>query len=243
MSLESLKRTNTEMEQAWEEFCKNNTSGNNGDFTKPQRGLFFAGYYGRVNQQLRKENKLGKINADRFTFDEICDAQHFEHLQEFVLYEDYLTLKDNLNSTIQEMSNLHDEKIATQGQMKSAIFVYEEQLARYRSSVPTAMQVIRNAILTDPGYKIGWVANIAMAFKDEYNRQLKISDPMWGINLHTIANNAAENFLQTLCMDTVSQQEKVGKEKAALLVPTKCKCQGFYQPRDCTIHGRQHAKP
>jgi len=49
-----------------------------------------------------------------------------------------------------------------------------------------------NLLKTDEGYRIGWQANIAMAFKDVYD---------WSDNkedIHTIANIASTTFLNNL---------------------------------------------
>lgn len=46
----------------------------------------------------------------------------------------------------------------------------------------------------DKGYWISYQANIAMAFYDEYSRSVKFGDTQ--IDLHGIANRAAENFMQ-----------------------------------------------
>ncbi len=48
----------------------------------------------------------------------------------------------------------------------------------------------------DREYRYGWQANIAMAFKDEYDRNKKKYKNREDI--HKIANQAARNFLNTL---------------------------------------------
>lgn len=61
-----------------------------------------------------------------------------------------------------------------------------------------AVEHLTKALESDPGYWICWQANIAMAFKDEFNRH-----PLNGMQLkddiHEIANTAADNFLKRLC--------------------------------------------
>lgn len=67
-------------------------------------------------------------------------------------------------------------------------------------TVPEAMKVVTEAIKTDPSYRVTWEANIAMAFKDEWVR--KVGDhgshkADYG-DIHLVANNAANNFLDIL---------------------------------------------
>jgi len=55
----------------------------------------------------------------------------------------------------------------------------------------------------DQGYRISWRSNIAMAFFDEYFRYTEHFHSSEiepdKKDIHTIANNAAENFLKQLC--------------------------------------------
>ena len=60
--------------------------------------------------------------------------------------------------------------------------------------IKEAMGIVTKAIKEDEGYRIGWQANIAMAFYDEYNKSN--SDTI--IN---ISNRAADNFLRLLTRD------------------------------------------
>lgn len=62
-----------------------------------------------------------------------------------------------------------------------------------------AMDVVTKALREDPGYYIGWQANIAMAFIDEYKRRLGMERTTE--ILHEIANQAAKNFLDLLKKD------------------------------------------
>jgi len=61
------------------------------------------------------------------------------------------------------------------------------------NKLKNAVEVLREALKTDEGYRIGWQANIAMAFKDEYYRSKNKEE------IHEIANKASDNFLQLLC--------------------------------------------
>jgi len=64
-----------------------------------------------------------------------------------------------------------------------------------------AVATVCEAIRTDEGYKISWVANIAMTFKDEYWKAVQdfgaLEQPDQ-IKIHNIANKAANNFLDLL---------------------------------------------
>jgi hypothetical protein len=58
---------------------------------------------------------------------------------------------------------------------------------------------------SDGSYFHAWQCNIAMAFKDEferYARDKEIEGTASNFNVHEIANNAAINFLNTLCRKT-----------------------------------------
>lgn len=64
-------------------------------------------------------------------------------------------------------------------------------------SIKKEVDILVNTLKGDPGYYYTWQANIAMAFKDEYNRATE-NGKIVGIDLHSIANNAAKNFLDLL---------------------------------------------
>jgi len=65
--------------------------------------------------------------------------------------------------------------------------------------VKNEMDVIRKALREDAGYYIAWQANIAMAFKDEYDEFYKFGNGRVDKSeIHDIANNAAKNFLDLL---------------------------------------------
>jgi len=67
--------------------------------------------------------------------------------------------------------------------------------------VSEAVKVIINELKNDEGYKIGWVANIAMAYVDN-ERWYKNETGKWFLtkkDKHIIANKAAEYFISQLC--------------------------------------------
>ena len=60
-------------------------------------------------------------------------------------------------------------------------------------STKEAINEIIKSLKEDPDYRYTWKSNIAMAFKDEYNRSSK------GKSIHEVANTAADSFLEMLC--------------------------------------------
>lgn len=69
------------------------------------------------------------------------------------------------------------------------------------NKVKEAIQTLVEALNSDEGYRLGWKSNIAMAFKDEYSRQAEERDytDLGKLDIHEIANKAAESFLNLLC--------------------------------------------
>jgi hypothetical protein len=53
----------------------------------------------------------------------------------------------------------------------------------------------------DPSFRIGWQSNIAMAFYDAANqyKHKKNKKYLSMVDIHIIANEAANNFLKLLC--------------------------------------------
>ena len=71
------------------------------------------------------------------------------------------------------------------------------------SKLKQAAETLVEALKTDEDYRRSWQSNIAMAFKDECHRQLKESlYTEFGDaeeEMHEIANQASNNFLNLLC--------------------------------------------
>lgn len=71
-------------------------------------------------------------------------------------------------------------------------------------TLPEANKVLFNELRNDPELFRAWKDNIAMAFKDEYAREVyrQSHDHLEGFkteaDIHEIANKAAENFLNLL---------------------------------------------
>ena len=70
-----------------------------------------------------------------------------------------------------------------------------------KNSIKHAVKIPANALKTDESYRIGWQANIAMAFKDEFYRTNPDLKSTSEYELHIIANQASNNFLNLLCED------------------------------------------
>ena len=74
-----------------------------------------------------------------------------------------------------------------------------------KSSIQHAMKILINSLRTDKDYRRSWQANIAMAFKDEMSNWLTLNKPTFKdeieteLDIHEIANQASNNFLDLLC--------------------------------------------
>jgi serine/threonine protein kinase len=68
--------------------------------------------------------------------------------------------------------------------------------------IKEAIDTITKALREDPEYRISWVANIAIQFKDRASVQtvdglcMMTSD-----EVHSMANEAAEGFISLLCKE------------------------------------------
>ena len=60
-----------------------------------------------------------------------------------------------------------------------------------------AVKLVTEKIKSDKELRISYIANIAMAFKDEYQRNKKKYKNY--DDIHIIANTAAENFINLWC--------------------------------------------
>lgn len=63
-----------------------------------------------------------------------------------------------------------------------------------------SIKKLRKAFKNDEEYRNAWIANIAMSFKDEYDRERRKKKYLNSQDIHKIANNAADEFLKILCM-------------------------------------------
>jgi hypothetical protein len=64
------------------------------------------------------------------------------------------------------------------------------------------IEQLQEALKTDEGYRLSWQANIAMAFVDAFkSHQQKVGRKhVADQEVHKVANDAADNFLNTLCL-------------------------------------------
>ena len=67
--------------------------------------------------------------------------------------------------------------------------------------IKQAIHILQAELLNDEGYKIGWTANIAMAYKDTESQYRKKNNKKYlnSKDKHIIANQAAEYFINQLC--------------------------------------------
>lgn len=75
-----------------------------------------------------------------------------------------------------------------------------EKLETPKTDIKHSMDILRDALFNDKGYKISWVCNIAMSFKDEYRRQNPEATEDEIDMIHSVANKSAENFISLLFM-------------------------------------------
>lgn len=65
--------------------------------------------------------------------------------------------------------------------------------------ISEAVKVLTQALKDDVEFRESYKANIAMAFKDEYFRKKLEKNYLNKNDLHLVANQAADNFLNLLC--------------------------------------------
>lgn len=65
--------------------------------------------------------------------------------------------------------------------------------------VSEAVKVLTQALKDDVEFREAYKANIAMSFKDEYFRKKLDKKYLNKNDLHLVANQAADNFLNLLC--------------------------------------------
>jgi len=69
------------------------------------------------------------------------------------------------------------------------------------TELSNAIKLLINALQTDEGYRIAWVANIAMAYKDNerWYKEKTGKKRLTYKDKHKIANISAEYFINQLC--------------------------------------------
>lgn len=72
-----------------------------------------------------------------------------------------------------------------------------------------AIKHLTEQLDTDMAYRIGWKANIAMAFCDEWQRSVDhYGLPTTPDHIHKIANKAADSFIERLCYRPQPEEDK-----------------------------------
>lgn len=70
-------------------------------------------------------------------------------------------------------------------------------------NIQEAIKALITALNEDEEYRYSWQANIAMQFKDEWQRAVDAGGlPHIPEQIHQIANDAAVSFLNLLCRET-----------------------------------------
>lgn len=113
--------------------------------------------------------------------------------------------RDNKNGFYDSERNKVDEQLTIQLESALDSFFAEKQEKYKQSKLKEAIETLTKALKEDGDYRRSWSANIAMSYKDETSRWLHNNRPTFKeeveeeVNIHEIANNAAENFLDLLC--------------------------------------------
>jgi len=71
-------------------------------------------------------------------------------------------------------------------------------IPEYKDNLSDAVKLLTKAIKEDPDFKLGYIANIAMAFVDECEGASGFENVSFD-TLHEAANKAAERFLDNWC--------------------------------------------
>lgn len=69
---------------------------------------------------------------------------------------------------------------------------------RKPTNLSAAITILINELRNDDDYRLSWVSNIAMAFKDEMARKGDFADNTTAHIIHVAANDAAINFINQL---------------------------------------------
>ena len=70
-------------------------------------------------------------------------------------------------------------------------------------TIQEAIKTLTKVLREDPGYRIGWQANIAVQFQDEWQKATNNGGlPADRKSIHEISNKAADNFLNLLTRET-----------------------------------------
>lgn len=109
-----------------------------------------------------------------------------------------LSLEAEVFQSLADMSNCWNPKPDTQTfDSKKATKIGNDIVGKIENDLPNAIKVLQKHLKGDKSegsYYHSWVCNIAMAFKDEYDR----TPDVFKSDIHTIANEAAKNFLNLL---------------------------------------------
>lgn len=76
-----------------------------------------------------------------------------------------------------------------------SLFFSAKKDKQKQEKLKEAVAILIEVLKYDEGYRESWKANIAMAFKDEY----QMTPGIGKASINEIANQAADNFLKLLC--------------------------------------------
>lgn len=165
-------------------------------------------------------------------------------------YADIVLETCTTRQAVDEKSGVREDNRERDGSLRDAVKQREVQSLhpgsttvqavgeiRYSNDIPTELKLavgtLCRELKSDPGYRTVWQANIAMAFKDEYDRAFQKTHD---VDLHVVANKAADNFLNLLCMDRVIVKATAQETTTYSKPGENCqKC--FSYPCDCATDG------
>lgn len=108
----------------------------------------------------------------------------------------------------------------------------ENKIMEKEITIVEAIDVLTKEIIQDEGYRYGWQANIAMAFKDEWERNMEKYGVKYCLaNIHAIANKSAQDFLDVLCDDKL---DTVWGENYVVNKAMQACCVGEEEKNCCT---------
>lgn len=136
-----------------------------------------------TEDQIRHDLKMGFIKSFK-------DVDAKDVSDEFIYYPEDVPMK----ITTPPGSDWDTDRIIEELNKQPMCIVKSE------TSLKEAVEVLCKALKEDEDYYRSWSANIAMAFKDEYIKAYDKSPLTWetDLDLHVVANNAADNFLKQL---------------------------------------------
>lgn len=115
------------------------------------------------------------------------------------LYVEHKTLENHVFEALGHASMCWSETPKGEFDSREATKAGETLMRHINTDVPHACGIVFKALREQPDYYQAWQSNIAMAFKDQFYWTVrdKVGNDLY-VELHEIANKAAQNFLNLL---------------------------------------------